>query len=406
MSDTKGDNTLPLSGITVVDFSRLLPGPWCTRMLGEFGANVIKVEQPGIGDYSRHNHPRYAVDSVYYNAVNCDKRSLTLDLTKPEGQEIGQRLLKSADAVVESFRPGVTRKLKIDYDMAKTLNERLVYCSISGFGQTGPHSNIAGHDLVIQAMAGILRGDEDPTELPPNPGFQTADYAGALYAVIGVMAGIMQRDKTGHGCFLDVGMFDTVFNMCQVVMTSAMAREAGFSGEPRQEALGNNPRYANYWTKDGQVVSVALLEAKAWENFAREVGRTDLIDPDETFEHRLSAHGDRGDMYRGFLASYCASKTLAEHEEFLHRTGIAICPVYSPEQAMKTANVQARKLLEYIDSPHEGRIPHLVNPLSRDGLGRTVHRPAPALGEQTSDILVELGYSAADIASLQDAGIV
>ncbi len=397
---------LPLDGVTVVDFSRLLPGPWCTQMLGEFGANVIKVEQPGVGDYSRYNAPRYRKDGVYFNAVNGDKRSLTLDLTKPEGLEVAHRLIKKADVVVESFRPGVTKKLKIDYDTAKAMNPGVIYCAISGFGQTGPHANIAGHDLVIQGMAGILGGQLEPGQLPGNPGFQTGDYAGALYATIGILAAVLQRQNTGKGVFLDMSMFDAVFHMCPVVLTSALAKLAGHSGEPKQESFGKNPRYANYLTKDRKVVSVALLEPKAWQEFAKMVGRDDLIYDKETWEDRHTTHGSREDLYRQALTEYCGSKTLAEHERILLDTGIAICPLYEPEQALDTENVKARGLVNFIDSPAEGRIPHLVNPIARSGVGIPEHRPAPSLGQHTDEVLAEFGYSAAEIAKLRAANAV
>ena len=188
---------LPLEGVRIIDFSQLLPGPFATQMLGELGADVIKVERPGIGDPSRHSQPRYRENSVYFNAVNANKRSIALDLTHAKGREIVRRLLEGADVAIESYRPGGARKLGIDYQTINGYNPRIVYCSISGFGQSGPLSHIAGHDLVIQGMTGMMGCDLEDINPPAVPGFQAADFAGALFAVIGIQAGLAQRAKSG-----------------------------------------------------------------------------------------------------------------------------------------------------------------------------------------------------------------
>jgi CoA:oxalate CoA-transferase len=397
---------LPLKSVRVVDLSRLLPGPWATQLLGELGADVIKVEQPGIGDPSRYNYPRYRKNSVYYNVVNGNKRSIVLDLTKPEGRAVAHRLLESADIVYESYRPGVARKLGVDYETVRALNPRLIYCSISGFGNTGPLAKIAGHDLVIQAMTGLMGRALDAQNPPGVPGFQAGDFAASLMGVIGTLAALMQRDVTGEGCHMDISMFDALMYMCPVPLTSALARLAGHSGEPRQEVFGRNPRYTTYKSKDGKPVAVALLEAKAWQEFCEAIGRPDLVSKNETAADRLTIHGDRSQLYHDALAQFCASHTQDEIDAAMHKTGIAISPVFTPDQSLATDTVTAREVVSFIEHPEEGRIPHLTNPLARAGLSKAANDPAPQLGDDTDEILGELKFSAAEIDSLRSAKVI
>jgi crotonobetainyl-CoA:carnitine CoA-transferase CaiB-like acyl-CoA transferase len=394
MNDSKA-SALPLSGVTIVDFSRLLPGPWATQMLGEFGADVIKVEQPVIGDPSKYNAPNYKKNSVYFNAVNGDKRSIAIDLTNPDGKAVVERLLRRADVVMESFRPGVALKLGVDYDSVRAYNKDVIYCAISGFGQTGPLSKVAGHDFVIQALSGVLGIGLEQGGVAGDPGFQAADFSGSLYSVIGILAAVLQRQKSGEGAYIDLAMFDTVFHQTPILVTSALAMLAGHSGEPRHEAFGRNPRYSNYSTKDGKTVSVALLEAKAWREFALHIGRPELIDENEGPEARHSTHGERGDLYRAALTEFCASQTRDEIEQMLQETGIPISPVLSPDETVNSIYVKERELVHEYDHPVEGRIPQLVNPLTNSGIGEREHRPAPETGQNSDEILTELGYDEA-----------
>lgn len=389
---------LPLSGIKIADFSRLLPGPWATQMLAELGAEVYKVEEPEIGDPSRHSYPRYKENSVYFHATNSSKKSITIDLREQSGQEVAKRLIANCDVVVESFRPGLMKKLGLDYELAKEINPTVIYCSISGFGKTGPLSHIAGHDLVIQSMTGLLGCSPDGNATVP--GMQSADFAGSLYCVIAIQAAIAQREKTGRGCDIDISMYESLFNMCLIPLSTPFAKSAGYNGEPKMESFGGNPRYSIYQTKDGKNIAITLLEFKIWKEFCQKIDRPDLIFQDETPADRLSSHGERGILYRHALHQYFSQFTWNEVMEHMLKTGIAVAPVCSPQDAMNLAHVKEREAIKWLEHPIEGKIPYLQNPLARAGLAIESHQPAPLLGEDTEDILKALGYSADEINTL------
>jgi len=396
---------LPLDGVLITDFSRLLPGPWCTQLLSDLGATVVKVERPGTGDMSRANPPIFKERSVYFNSVNGGKHSVTLDLSSAQGRTIAHKMIAQSDVVLETFRPGVAKKLDIDYTRAQELNPSVVYCSITGFGQTGPLSHISGHDLVIQALSGFAGLSAQPGKAPDVPGFQAADYAGATMAVIGILAAVLKQRATGKGSNLDVAMFDSLFAMCNISQTGAMSRNTGNTGLPAIEVWGGNPRYATYLTADNKAVAVALLEKRLWVNFCTAINRPDLIDHDEQPEDRHSNHGDKADQYRAAIAACCAAKNRDELIDEMTRHGVPMCPIYSPDEALNSENVAGRGLIETAAHPEEGDIPQIVNPLALSGIARR-HRPhAPDVGEANEAILKGLGLDAEEIKTLLNNGV-
>lgn len=386
---------LPLAGMRVLDFSRLLPGPWCTQMLGDLGADVIKIEQPGAGDHGRHNPPRFKDSSVYFNGVNRNKASLSLDLGKPEGQEVAQRLLKQADIVVESFRRGVPAKLKIDYESAKAIKPDIIYCSITGFGQTGTYAGIPGHDLVVQAATGLI-GAAAGSGTATVPGFQAADYAAATYATIGILAALHRRRDSGIGCYIDTSMFDSLFSMCNIVLNSGLAHIAGDRGAQGMEVWGGNPRYSIYTAQDGRAVAVSLLEAGIWKSFCNLIQRPDLVSENESPSDRHTSHGDLASVYRSAIQDYCSSMPRERLIQEMVAANVPISPVNDPDEALQDPHVRDRNLIEWIDHPVEGRIPQIANPLQASGLADTMRRGAPALGADNDSILESLGYGQAE----------
>src|ERR1700712_5519169 len=234
--------SLPLSGFRIIDFSRLLPGPWCTQTLGDLGADVIKVEQPEIGDYSRFNPPTFKSVGAYFNSINRNKRSIVLDLTVAKDKAIADELIAGADVVVESYRSGVSKKLSIDYDSIKKINPSIIYCSITGFGNESALGRVPGHDLSIQGVAGTLGKHIKDGQMPPMPTFQAGDFTAAAFAAIGILAACVGRQSSGKGCYLEVPMYDSLISVSNVAMSGALARVAGYTGKPEMEPWGRNPR--------------------------------------------------------------------------------------------------------------------------------------------------------------------
>lgn len=375
-----------LDGLRVVDFSRLLPGPWCTQMLADLGAQVIKVESPE-GDPSRHNPPRQQAHSAYFAGVNRGKRSVVLDLRSPDGAEAARRLIARADILIESFAVGVAQRLGIDYAAARVLKPDLVYCSISGFGQNGPLAESPGHDLVVQASSGVLEVGT-PGAMPV---FQAADYAGGTFALIGILSALHRRRSSGEGAYLDIAMFDGLLAMGDIALTGALARANGQSGAPMMEVWGGNPRYAIYPTADGRFVAVSLLERRLWARFCDVIGRPDLVFDDEKPEHRHSDHGERAADYRAALSAYCASHSAAEIDRAMRSRDIPVRPVATADEALASEHARARGMVYEETDPHDGRVVRLGNPLARSGLAAAHPRPPPLLGEHTAEVLAELG---------------
>ncbi len=369
------ETALPLAGIRVADFSRLLPGPWCTQTLADLGAEVIKVEHPD-GDPSRKNMPHYRDESVYFHGVNSGKRSLVLNLADKQDIERAHSLIRGADVLIESFGRGGAKKLHVDWDVAKVLNPKLVYCSITGFGNSGVLAPIAGHDLAIQAATGLLSLTKDPM-----PAFQAADYAAASMAVIGILAALRRRDQHGVGSYLDLAMFDALFGMGNICLTSAVARKAGATGEPAMEVWGGNPRYTTYQTRDGKRVAICLLEAKVWLRFCEAIGRRDLVFADERSSDRLSSHGDRSELYRKALSEYCAAHDRDHIGAQMAALGLPVIPVLTPDEALSSDHVLSRGLVQAQNHPTEGKVFTIRNGLLDSGLVRRYRAPAPSLGD-------------------------
>jgi crotonobetainyl-CoA:carnitine CoA-transferase CaiB-like acyl-CoA transferase len=403
MPAAKADGNLPLAGIRVLDWTRLLPGPWCSQMLGDLGAEVIKAEQRDIGDPSRHNSPNYRKGSVYFHSVNGNKESLTIDLKAPGAAALVERLIAGSDVMMESFSASVAAKFGIDGASALKINPKLIHCSISGYGQTGPLSTVPGHDLVVQAATGLLAPGNSA---PQMPGFQTADYTAGMMAVIGILAALRRRDQSGIGAALDISMFDSMFQLGQIGLGSAMARAAGASGEPVMEVWGGNPRYALYLTRDGKTIAVSLLESRYWRKFCETIGQPDLALAYEDPAARLSSHGERTELYRKAIAGYCLAHDRDDIARAMAKQDIPVIPVLTPDEAVASPHVAARELARKVPHATEGSITELRNPLHLAGLVRGQRTPAPAMGADNSDVLQRFGFSTAEIADLATAGTI
>jgi len=386
---TNATTDLPLAGARVIDFSRLLPGPWCTQTLGDLGADVIKVEQPGVGDYARYNPPNYKTIGAYFNSINRNKRSVVLDLTAAKDRDIAYQLIDGADIVVESFRAGVAHKLAIDYDTLSKRKPSIIYCSITGFGNKSAFGRVPGHDLSIQGAAGTLIKTSHRGEQPPMPSYQGGDFTAAAFATMGVLAAYIRRLKSGAGTYLEVPMFHSLVSVSNVGMSGALARVAGFPGKPEMEPWGKNPRYNIYPTRDGKFVTACLLEYRAWQRFCEYIDRSELA-PEESWSDRHTDHGERNDAIRSAIADFCRSRDRDALVAEMAAAEIAICAVYSADEALTSQLAQEEEIVAFTEHPTEGHIPYLVDPLAMNGLSDPTRRPSPALGEHTDEVLREL----------------
>lgn len=390
----------PLTGIRVLDLSRLLPGPWATMLLADLGAEVMKVENPRTdGDPARHAEPRYVgggkSESVYFCNANRNKRSMVLDLKDAAGREALQRLVREADVVVESSRPGVADRLGIGYEQLRAIKPTIIYCALTGYGQTGPLSGLAGHDLNIAGMSGLLQ--RSAGETPAMPNMLMGDYAGGMMVVVGVLSALVDRERHGRGAFIDVAMLDALMSWTTVQMTGAFATKVDPAQTAEVEGFGGNPRYGIYRTRDGKYVTVSLLEKKFWDAFCELQGRADLINPDETEADRLTGHGARGATYREFLETIFLTRDRDAWVAELQAKAIPVCPVLTPAELEGSAQARARGHFFEVQCAQVGRaVPQIGFPfhmtLSDGSNAFAIRNGPPSLGEANG----EFRYDASD----------
>jgi alpha-methylacyl-CoA racemase len=395
--------SLPLEGVRVLDLSRLLPGGFCSLLLSDFGADVLKVEDTGMGDYVRWAPPAYegadrSAASALFLALNRGKRSIRLDLKTPEGREVLLRLARESDVLLESFRPGVLERLGVGYDTLREANRGLVYCAITGYGQDGPFRDRAGHDLNYLARVGLLGLTGDADGPPVQAAGQIADLGGgALMAAFGILAALRGRDRTGEGQVVDVSMADGALSWLAMVA----ARYFADGVAPRKGALelgGGLLCYRPYRCADGWV-ALGALEPKFWQAWCRGVGREDLI------EHQFDPPGSDA---HGEVEAEFARRTRAEWEAFNAEHDCCLEPVLGLDEALDSELVRARGMVAELDQPGAERVVRLLGvpvKLSRTP-GDPARGPGPGLGEHTDAVLAELGYSAEEIERLKAAGAV
>lgn len=380
----------PLAGFRVLDFSRLLPGPWCANLLAGLGADVIKVEAPE-GDPSRHNPPFNVAGSVYFDGVNCNKRSISLNLKSESDRAHAEALIGRADVVIESFRTGVADQLGVGYERAKSLNPHVVYCSISGFGRTGRLANVPGHDLIIQAVSGLLGVDDRQCEPQCVPAFQAGDYAAAAFAAISILSTLVGDPAKRKSCYLDISMLDSLLAMGGINFTAALSMRSGGTGKPQLQAWGKNPRYSTYRTADNRSVAVCLLEKHLWQKFCERIGRNDLVSERESSSDRHSDHGKAGEEYRNVISDYCSSRTIKEHQQTMIEDGVPIAPILTPEEVLALDFISERSMVMGFTAPGTDAVQsRLANPLVFLGLLNMSNTVAPGIGEHTEQILQEI----------------
>lgn len=367
-----------LKEIRILDLSRLLPGPYATQLLADLGAEVIKVERPPEGDYARLMPPYTALGTermegaVFAGAVfwrnNRGKKSIALDFYNAQGREILLRLCEQADALIESFRPGVMAQHGLDYASVRARNPRLIYCSLSGYGQTGPYRDRAGHDLNYLALAGILKMNGASGAAPVLPAVQIADLAGGMSAALQIAAALVEREKTGAGKFLDIALFDAATDWMQTVLGACYRAE---NANPRRGATpltGAYPCYNIYETADGEYMSLGALEPKFWRTFCAGIERTDLFDR----QFDADSIAVVGEIFK--------QRTRAEWTRYSEQTDCCLEPLLEVGEALAHPRVTARDLAR-----EEGAVPRL--------------------GEHTREILQGAGYSASELDEFLRLGV-
>lgn len=376
----------PLSGLRALDLTRLLPGPLCAQHLGDLGADVIKIEDRGRGDYVR---------PALRNLVNRNKRALRLDLKKPEGVELFKRMARAADVVVEGFRPGVMARLGVGYDALASENARLVYCAITGYGQDGPYRDVPGHDLNYCSLAGIVDETGNPDAPPALSSFLLGDIlGGTLTATVGILAAIVDAQRTGQGRFVDVSMADSV--LAHNVLALASYNEGATPrGRGRGTHTGGNARYGLYATSDGRFISVAAQEKPFWDALCDIIERPDLKD-----QH--AAVGTPGAPVRLALEAAFARQPFAYWQKRLAASGACAEPVLTLAEALEHPQFVARGSVMKDDAGATS----FAFPVKMSDFTCRVERAAPAPGQDTHEILTELGLNDDEIARLRERDVV
>jgi alpha-methylacyl-CoA racemase len=390
-----------LADIKVLDLSRLLPGGFCSLLLADFGADVLKVEDTGMGDYVRWSPPYHygaedSAKSALFLSLNRGKRSIRLNLKEDAGREVLLKLARRCDVLLESFRPGVMERLGVGPERLSEENPRLVYCSISGYGQDGPYTARSGHDMNYLGLNGLLGLTGEPDGPPVQPAGQIADLGGgALMGAFGILAALRERERSGRGQIVDVSMFDGALSWLAMVAARYLC-DGVVPGRGELDLAGGLICYRPYACRDGWV-TLAALEPKFWLEWCRGVGREDLVD--RQFDSPGSeAHAE---LERIFL-----ERTRDEWREFAARHDCCLEPVLALDEALESELVRAREMVVEIDQPGADGVRLLGVPVK---LSRTPGAPAgpgPALGQHTDEVLRALGYSAGDLASLRESGAV
>src|SRR5579884_3924869 len=392
--------SLPLSGIRILDLSRLLPGAYASQMMADFGADVIKIEEPGSGDYGRYMPPQ-APDgmSLYFLAINRNKRSVTVNLKSAQGREIFLRLVRESDVVLESFRPGVMERLGLGYEQLKETNPGIIYCAITGYGQDGPYRLRAGHDLNYAGYAGLLDYNRSPRGEPAMPATQFGDLAGGSFmAVIGIVTALLGRTKTGEGSNVDVSMTEGVLSLLPFFATTYLNTDK--VPQPGRSSLdGGLPCYNIYEAQDGKHVTLAALEPKFWHTFCTRIGHLELLP-----FHTPRGPGER-EQAIDMLSAIFKTKTRDEWVAELGDSDACVGPVYDIDEALNDPHAQARGV--EVSSGRPGQTFRTLPSFPRiSGIENEQRYPPPELGEHSAELLRESGYSDEEIEQFRGEGII
>ncbi len=393
--------TRALEGLVILDLTQVMAGPFCCQVLGDLGARVIKVEPPGTGDQSRNalGFRLKGEDTVAFLAVNRNKESICLDLKTAGGREVLHRLATEADVLVESFRPGVTTRLGIDHDTLSSINPRLIYASLSGFGQTGPYSQRAGYDLIAQGMAGLMSVTGAPNGEPVKSGVPIADMSAGLFTLAGILAAVAAREKTGVGQQVDCSLYDAA-----LALSVWETAELWGSGHV-PTALGSAHRFSAPYqalrTGDGYL-TVGANNDRLWRRLCAAIGRKDLVD-DERFATNEMRMRNR-EMLEVEIERELSRGSTDHWVDTLGTHGVPCGPINDYATVCNDPHTRAREMVVEMTHPVEGTIKTLGLPIKLSGTPGNIRTAAPLLGEHTDQILADFGYSTEQVAALRETG--
>ena len=392
-----------LHGVKVLDLSRALAGPYCTAMLGDMGADIVKVEMPGIGDEARYFGPPFINgESVYFMSVNRNKRSMTLNMKKDEGKRIVKDMAEKADVVIENFRPGAIERLGLGYDVLRERNPKLVFCSITGFGSTGPDANRPGYDLIAQGMGGIMSctGEKDGT--PLKVGVSLADITAGMFAAYGILAALYQREVSGLGQRVETSLFES--QLAQLTFQAGRYFATGESPTPMGNRHPVIAPYESFRTNDGYI-NIAVANNALWATFCKALG-IEKYEKDPRFETNPLRVQNRPDLIE-VIEAKTSTMSMESLRKVLDDAGIPNGPVWKVGDAVESPQAVAREMVQEIDHPTTGAIRTMGIPVKFDRTPGEIRLPPPTLGEHTDEVLHEwLGLSDEEIGKLRNDGVV
>ena len=398
-----------LDGVTVLDFTRILAGPYCTMILADLGADVVKVERPGSGDDTRGFAPPYFADrdgnetseAAYFHAANRGKKSLTLDLGHPRGQEIARMLAGRADVIVENFKAGDIAKFGLGYEAVRASNPSVIYCSITGFGQTGPYRARAGYDAMIQAMGGIMSVTGQSEGEPLRVGIAISDLLSGLYATIAILAALGHRQRTGEGQSIDIALLDSTIATLSYQATNFLA--TGENPPRHGNAHPNIVPYQAFPTSDGNLV-LAIGNDTQFVRFCEITGRSDLAE-DPLFD-TIAGRVRNREVLVPVIAEIMKTRTSAAWSDALESAGIPSGPINTLADVFADPQVLDRGLRIALEHPMLGHAPSVASPLRLSETPVAYRRAPPLLGQHSDEILSALGLAAGEIAELRESGVI
>ncbi len=382
-----------LAGLRVLDLTRYIPGPYCTMLLGDLGADVIKVEEPPLGDATRLVPPAVGEHSAVHAALNRSKRSVVVDIRQDAGSAVVRRLAARSDVLVEGFRPGALARRGLGAEDLRRENPRLVYCSLTGYGQDGPKAARAGHDVDYIALGGLLGAIRDADGRPLLPPTQLADMTGGLLAAIGILAALQARERTGRGQVVDVSMLEGILALMTIPATRVL------SGETLEgELTGTHACYNVFRCKDGRYLAVGALEPKFWESLATALG----------LPERAGGQWERGEKRRDTLEAFARVFATRDRDDWvreLYAADACVEPVLDLAESLVQPQVRARRAV--VEEVAGGaRFKTVASPIRLSETPVTPHRPVPGLGQHTEEVLRETGYLSQEIGSLREGGVI